>query len=157
MAPKTLTLASAGFQQDGTIPRRHTADGPDLSPPLEWSGLPSQTSSLSLVCDDPDAPVGTWVHWVIFNIPPKVHGLPEGVPVDPNLPDGTRQGRNDFGRTGYGGPAPPRGPAHRYYFRLFALDIVLDLPAGTTRAALDAAMEGHVLAEGLLMARYGRS
>jgi Raf kinase inhibitor-like YbhB/YbcL family protein len=152
----TIELTSTAFQAGATIPKEYTGDGADCSPPLAWSEPPAGTRSLALVCDDPDAPGGTWVHWVLFNLPAETRELGKGVPTAETLPDGARQGRTDFGETGYGGPAPPKGPPHRYFFRLYALDVVLDLPAGATKAQLLEAMEGHVLAEGQLMGRYGR-
>lgn len=151
-----LKLESPAFSPGGDIPRQYTCDGPDLSPPLRWSDPPAGTQSLALICDDPDAPAGTWVHWVLYRIPPSARELPEGIPKQEELADGSRQGRNDFRKIGYGGPCPPRGPKHRYYFRLYALDIVPDLPAGATKAQLLQAMDGHILAQGELMGRYGR-
>ncbi len=151
-----LKVESPAFSPGGDIPRQHTCDGPDLSPPLRWSEPPAGTQSLALICDDPDAPAGTWVHWVLYRIPASARGLPEGVPKRETLADGSRQGRNDFGKVGYGGPCPPRGPKHRYFFKLYALDTVLDLPPGATKAELLKAMEGHILAQGELMGRYGR-
>ena len=151
-----LKVESLAFSPGGDIPRQHTCDGPDLSPPLRWSEPPAGTQSLALICDDPDAPAGTWVHWVLYRIPASARGLPEGVPKRETLADGSRQGRNDFGKVGYGGPCPPRGPKHRYFFKLYALDTVLDLPPGATKAELLKAMEGHILAQGELMGRYGR-
>jgi Raf kinase inhibitor-like YbhB/YbcL family protein len=137
------------------IPRQYTDDGKDVSPPLAWSGLPPAAKTLALISDDPDAPVGTWVHWVLFNLPASVQSLPEQVPTDKTLPNGTRQGKNDFGRIGYGGPCPP-SCTHRYYFKLYALDTELNLGAGATKAQLLKAMESHILAEGQLMGRYKR-
>ncbi|MBC7225478.1 MAG: YbhB/YbcL family Raf kinase inhibitor-like protein [Anaerolineae bacterium] len=151
-----LKLESPAFSPGGDIPRQYTCDGPDLSPPLRWSDPPAGTQSLALICDDPDAPAGTWVHWVLYRILPSARELPEGIPKQEELADGSRQGRNDFRKIGYGGPCPPRGPKHRYYFRLYALDIVPDLPAGATKAQLLQAMDGHILAQGELMGRYGR-
>ncbi len=152
----SIQLSSPAFVEGQAIPTRFTGDGADVSPPLQWSEPPAGTASLALVCEDPDAPRGTWVHWALFNLPPQVRELPEGVPTDRVLADGAKQGKNDFGNTGYGGPAPPRGKPHRYYFKLYALDAPLDLPADATRNQLLAAMKGHVLAEGQLMGRYGR-
>ena len=149
-------ITSSTFAPGGSIPRRHTCDGEDRSPPLAWKDVPAGTKSLALVCDDPDAPAGTWVHWVIWAIPAGAAGLPEGVAPSPTLPDGTRQGRNDFKRTGWGGPCPPKGGPHRYYFRLSAVDRVVDLPPGATRAELDRALEGHTLGRAELMGRYAR-
>ncbi|GBD36386.1 Putative lipoprotein LppC [bacterium HR36] len=151
-----MVLTSPAFAQGGTIPKEHTADGPDHSPPLSWTDAPAGTQSFALVCEDPDAPRGLWVHWVIFNIPGNVRSLPGGVPKYDHLPDGSRQGRNDFGRIGYGGPSPPRGKPHRYFFRLYALDTLLGLPAGATRDMLLKAMHGHILDQAELMGTYGR-
>ena len=134
----------------------YTCDGKDISPELAWSGAPDGTKSFALICDDPDAPVGTWVHWVVYNIPSHATGLPKGVPTIKELPDGTRQGINDFHRIGYGGPCPPRGPAHRYFFKLYALDTKLDLPPGATKEQVLEAMKGHVLGEAQLMGKYER-
>ena len=151
-----LTLTCGSFTHEGAIPTRHTCDGPDISPALHWSQPPEGTKGFALICDDPDAPMGTWVHWVIFNLPATARSLPEGVPKDRELPDGSRQGKNDFGRVGYGGPCPPKGPAHRYYFKLYALDSRLTALAGATKRDVEQAMQGRVLAQGLLMGRYGR-
>lgn len=148
-------LISKAFGSGETIPRKYTCDGPDLSPSLRWTDPPAGTKSLALICDDPDAPIGTWVHWVFYGISQDTRELPEGVPKDKVLEDG-RQGKNDFGRIGYGGPCPPRGPAHRYFFKLYALDRELDLSPGMTKASLLKAMEGHILARAELMGRYGR-
>src|SRR5262245_1735618 len=151
-----LTLTSGSFSHEGAIPTRHTCDGPDVSPALHWSQPPEGTKAFALICDDPDAPVGTWVHWVIFNLPPTTRNLLEGVPKDRELPDGSRQGKNDFGRVGYGGPCPPKGPAHRYYFKLYALASRLTALAGATKKEVEQAMLDRVLAQGILMGRYGR-
>ncbi len=152
----SLTLESTAFGAGERIPAKYTADGQDVSPPLRWSEPPEGTKSFALICDDPDAPRGTWVHWLIWNIPADVRELPEAVPPREELANGARQGTNDFGRIGYGGPAPPPGRPHRYFFRLYALDTVLELPAGARRAELEDAMKGHVLAGGELMGTYGR-
>jgi len=153
----TLDITSPAFEDQGTIPKQYTADGEDVSPPLSWSGVPEGTQSLALICDDPDAPVGTWVHWVIWNIPARETGLKEGIPVkERELSNGSVQGTNDFRKIGYGGPAPPRGPAHRYFFKLYALDKSLDLAPGAKKNALEKAMEGHVLAEAQIVGQYGR-
>ncbi|HPC94332.1 MAG TPA: YbhB/YbcL family Raf kinase inhibitor-like protein [Sedimentisphaerales bacterium] len=151
----TISVSSPAFQEGGMIPAKYTCDGDDLSPPLQWAEVPEAAKSIALICDDPDAPVGTWVHWVMWNIPPSVADLTEGVPPQPELPDGSRQGISDFGRPGYGGPCPPSG-THRYYFTVYALDAMLDLPASTRKADLIKAMKGHILAEGQLMGRYRR-
>ena len=149
-------LRSDAFKPGETIPRRHTCDGEDVSPQLAWAGLPPGTKSLALVCDDPDAPAGTWVHWVLYDVPATATGLPEGVRAVPTLDDGSRQGTNDFRRLGYGGPCPPRGAPHRYYFRLYALDGVLGLAPAATKATLLKAMEGRVLGQAELKGRYAR-
>ena len=151
-----LALASPAFPEGGTIPRKHTGDGQDVSPPLAWSEAPEGTRSFALVCEDPDAPRKTWVHWVLYNIPPGTRELDEARSREPNLPDNSHQGKNDFAKVGYGGPAPPAGKPHRYYFRLYALDSVLPFREGMTRDQLSSAMSGHILAEGQLMGTYGR-
>lgn len=151
----TIQVSSPAFQQAGMIPRQYTGTGQDISPPLHWEPIPAGTQSFALICDDPDAPGGTWVHWVIWNIPPQAKGLAEKIPADPSLPDGCKQGLNDFQRYGYGGPAPPSG-THRYCFKVYALDAQLDLPTGATKADLLKAMQGHILAQGTLMGKYRR-
>src|SRR5262249_51462493 len=128
----------------------------DVSPPLEWAKPPDGTKSLVLICDDPDAPRKTWVHWVMFNLPPQTRHLEEGIPKKNELSNGAKQGKTDFGDVGYGGPAPPPGKPHRYYFKLYALDISLDLPAGATKADVESGMKGHILGEGQVMGKYGR-
>ncbi len=150
-----IELFSPAFKEGELIPRKYTCDGPNLSPPLQWQNVPAGTKSLALICDDPDAPAGTWVHWVIFNLPPHLSGLPENVPPQKELPDGSLQGKNDFGQIGYGGPCPPYG-IHRYFFKIYALDIKLDLKSGVTKSQLLSSMEGHILSQGQLMGRYGR-
>jgi serine protease Do len=154
--PMSIELTSPAFAEGGTIPRQHTGDGADRSPPLRWPGAPEGTKSFALVCEDPDAPRGTWVHWVLFDLPAETRELEEGVPATAALANGARQGKNDFGNVGYGGPAPPRGKPHRYFFKLYALDATVGLPSGATRDQLLAAVKGHVLAEGQLMGRYAR-
>jgi Raf kinase inhibitor-like YbhB/YbcL family protein len=149
-------LTSGAFKQGQAIPKLYTCDGADLSPPLAWTAPPAGTKSFALVCDDPDAPVGTWVHWVLYDVPATARQLPQGMAATPILGDGSRQGVNDFKRSGYGGPCPPRGAPHRYFFRLHALDAVLGLDPGATKAKLVQAMEGHVLGRAELMGRYGR-
>jgi|SRR5436309_5781644 len=151
-----MRIESAAFAPDSLIPSVHTCDGKDLSPPLSWSEPPQGTRSFALICDDPDAPMGTWVHWIAWNIPPGSGGLSQGIPKSGELTDGTRMGTNDFRRLGYGGPCPPSG-THRYFFRLFALDQVLELPAGATRMELEHAMLGHVLAQAEIMGKYRRT
>jgi Raf kinase inhibitor-like YbhB/YbcL family protein len=151
-----LLLESDAFEAEGTIPQRYTCDGSDVSLPLEWSEPPAGTQSLALIFDDVDAPLGTWVHWVMFNIPSSVRSLPEGVPADPVVAGLGEHGSNSWGDLGYEGPCPPKGGAHRYTLRLYALDTLLELETGASRAELDKAIEGHVLGAGQLMGRYGR-
>jgi Raf kinase inhibitor-like YbhB/YbcL family protein len=155
--PMTIRVSSSAFQEGGTIPTPYTGDGRDASPPLQWDNVPDGTRGLALIADDPDAPRGTWVHWVLYGLPADARSLEEGVPATETLPDGARQGKNDFGKIGYGGPAPPRGKPHRYFFKVYALDTPVNLKAGATKAELVAAIKGHVLAEGQLMGKYGRS
>ena len=150
-----IKITSTAFENGGEIPVKYTCDGDDVSPPLRWDGVPDGTKSLALICDDPDAPMGTWVHWVLFNIPPDVTGLPEKVPSQPHLENGAVHGINDFRNYGYGGPCPPGG-THRYFFKIYALDTVLNLKAGATKAQLLDAIEGHILAKGELMGKYSR-
>ena len=155
-AAAALTLKSSAFAAGATIPKKHTCDAEDVSPPLTWSDPPAGTQSFALIVDDPDAPVGTWVHWVLYDLPVTARELPEGVAKQEQLPSGARQGRNDFRKTGYGGPCPPPGKPHRYFFKLYALDGKLNLKAGATKADIEQAMQGHILAQGELMGRYGR-
>ena len=151
-----MEITSTAFQQGGVIPKIYTCDDADISPPLSWTGAPEGTKSLALVCEDPDAPVGIWVHWVIYNIPARTTRLPQGMQKIGVLPDGTRQGMNDFPRTGYGGPCPPPGHGyHRYRFKLYALDTMLDLKDGG-EADVQKAAEGHILAETKLTGKYKR-
>lgn len=150
-----LELRSAAFAEGGSIPSQYTCDGKNVSPPLAWSGIPPAAKSLALVCDDPDAPAGVWVHWVVYGLPPSTSALPEGVPARDEIGGGGRQGKNDFRKIGYGGPCPPSG-THRYVFTLSALDSKLDLPAGATKQDLLAAIRGHVLAETKLIGKYSR-
>ena len=152
----SIELTSTAFQPGATIPTQYTGDGADRSPPLRWSEPPAGTKSLALICDDPDAPRGTWVHWVLFDLPARTRELEEGVAATETLPSGAKQGKNDFGNAGYGGPAPPKGKPHRYFFKLYALDVAVDLPPGATKARLLDAMKGHILAEGQLVGTYGR-
>jgi len=150
-----ITVSSSAFEQAGTIPSKYTCDGRDISPPLQWDSVPQGTKSIALICDDPDAPMGTWVHWVMWNIPADTRQLPENIPADKLLADGSMQGITDFQRTGYGGPCPPSG-THRYYFKIYALDTSLDLTSSSTKPDLLKAMQGHILAEGQLMGKYKR-
>jgi Raf kinase inhibitor-like YbhB/YbcL family protein len=151
-----MMLTTSSFAPGSPIPKPSTCDGEDLSPQLAWSEIPVDTRSFALICDDPDAPRGTWVHWVLFNLPADAVELSAGVPKAPELPSRARQGVNDSGDVGYSGPCPPRGKPHRYFFRLYALDTLLNLSPGIKRSDLDAAMAGHVLAEASLMGTYGR-
>lgn len=151
-----MVLKSTAFSGDQNIPKAYTCDGPDLSPPLSWSKPPSGTKSLALICEDPDASRGPWVHWVVWGLPAETTALPEALTTDRILSSEARQGKNDFGRIGYGGPCPPPGKPHRYFFRIYALDTTIRLEAGATRKDLLAAMEGHVIGHGELMGRYGR-
>jgi Raf kinase inhibitor-like YbhB/YbcL family protein len=155
----SLSLRSPAFHHHGAIPRRYTCDGDDISPPLEWSGVPPSAESLVLIVDDPDAPdprapKRVFVHWVLYDIPPTTTGLPEGVSAE-ELPAGTREGLNDWMRTGYGGPCPPIG-RHRYFFKLYALDTVLPDLGPATKADIEAAMRGHVLQHAELVGTYER-
>jgi Raf kinase inhibitor-like YbhB/YbcL family protein len=151
----TIQVSSTAFKQGSMIPIQYSGYGQDISPPLHWEGIPTGTQSLALICDDPDAPGGMWVHWVMWNIPAQTSELPEKVPPDPNLADGSRQGITDFGRHGYGGPMPPSG-THRYFFKVYALDTQLELPTRATKADLVKAIQGHILAQGELMGKYQR-
>lgn len=151
-----LQVSSSAFREGETIPRQYTCDGEDLSPPLAWSGVPGGTRSIALIADDPDAPVGTWVHWVLYDIPPDLTELPGGVAKSPLVAGVGTHGRNDFRRTGYGGPCPPPGKPHRYYFKLYALDTTLNLGSNATKKDLERNMQDHILAQGQLMGTYGR-
>ena len=151
-----MKLASTAFREGQPIPTIHSCDGEGRSPPLSWTEVPVETRSFALIVDDPDAPRGTWIHWVMFNLPADAVELAPGVPRTPELKSGARQGVNDSGDVGYGGPCPPRGGPHRYYFRLYALDCTLNLRPGINRSDVDHAMSGHVLAESILMGTYQR-
>jgi Raf kinase inhibitor-like YbhB/YbcL family protein len=155
-AAMSLQLSSAAFSGGQKIPVKFTCDGSDASPELSWRDIPAGTKSFALIMDDPDAPAGTWVHWVLYNIPAESKELPEAVPKQEQLPDGALQGHNSFRKIGYGGPCPPPGKPHRYYFRLYALDSKLDLKAGATKADVERAMKAHVLGEAELIGRFGR-
>ncbi len=150
-----IKLESIAFQEGAMIPKKYTCDGPDVSPPLAWDSVTTDTKSLAFICDDPDAPMGTWVHWVLFNLPARSRELPENVLTEKTLENGAKQGTNDFKKIGYGGPCPPSG-THRYYFKLYALDTEIGLEAGITKKELLNAMEGHIIGEGQLMGRYKR-
>jgi Raf kinase inhibitor-like YbhB/YbcL family protein len=146
----TIQITSSAFTEGGKIPRIYTCDDQNVSPPLSWMGVPTDTVSLALIMDDPDAPSGTWVHWVLYNLQPDLTSLEQG-----KTGLGT-DGKNDFSRLGYGGPCPPRGSSHRYYIKLYAIDSHLDLKSGATKAQVEGAMRGHILAQGQLMGRYSR-
>lgn len=148
-------LTSAAFQEGQPIPRQYTCDGVNVSPPLEWSGAPAAVKTFAIICDDPDAPAGTWVHWVLYNLPGDRIGLVENVPTTEKVPGDGLQGTNDFQKIGYGGPCPPSG-THRYFFKIYALDAELSLKAGATKAETLKAMDGHIVAQTQLMGTYRR-
>lgn len=150
-------IKSSAFDAGQAIPKKYTCDGSDISVPLAWTDPPQGTKSFALIADDPDAPMGTFVHWVLYDLPAEARQLQEGIPKQERLQDGSRQGRNDFGRIGYGGPCPPPGPAHRYFFKLYALDIKIGLPPGATKSQVLNAAKGHTLGETQLMGTYKRS
>jgi Raf kinase inhibitor-like YbhB/YbcL family protein len=152
----SFQISSTAFSNGETIPKKFTCDGPDVSPQLSWKEAPAAARSFALIMDDPDAPAGTWVHWVLYNLPANTSQLPEGLEKQEQLATGALQGRNDFRKIGYGGPCPPPGTPHRYYFKLYALDTKLNLKAGATKADLERSMKGHILGEAELMGRYGR-
>ena len=151
-----MMVMSPVFRPDGSIPSKYTCDGDDVSPPIEWADVPSDARTLALICDDPDAPKKDFAHWVLFNIPPKAAALPEHVAASQALPDGSRQGKNDFGKVGYGGPCPPSG-THRYRFTLYAIDTELRVPPGSSRKDVEAAMKGHVLETAQMTGAYTRA
>ncbi|MBN1870324.1 MAG: YbhB/YbcL family Raf kinase inhibitor-like protein [Candidatus Omnitrophica bacterium] len=156
----SLSIKSTAFVHEGEIPSKYTCQGKDIAPDLAWEGVPEDAASLALIVDDPDAPDPaaprmTWVHWVLYNIPPDAIGLPEGAESE-DLPNGTQEGLNDWNRTGYGGPCPPIG-RHRYYFKLYALDAVLEGDDNLTKAEIEAAMQGHILGQAVLMGTYKKS
>ena len=152
-----MELKSSVFKNEGWIPTKYTCDGEDISPPLSWNGAPSGTKSFVLIMDDPDAPMGTWVHWVIYNIPATLKSLPEAVPPEHRLKNGAIQGKNSWGRIGYGGPCPPPPTgAHRYFFKLYAVDTTLSLASGASKEKVLESIKNHILAEAVLMGRYKR-
>jgi Raf kinase inhibitor-like YbhB/YbcL family protein len=148
-------LTSASFAAQESIPREYTCDGDDISPPLSWSDPPQGTQAFALICDDPDAPAGTWVHWILFNIPGDTRSLPANIPAQDRLPDGSIHGRNSWGRLDYGGPCPPSG-THRYFFKLYALDTELLLDVGAPKEHVLSGMQGHILAQVELVGTYAR-
>lgn len=150
-----IKLTSAAFKDGQPIPRQYTCDGVNVSPPLEWNGVPKNAKAIAIIADDPDAPGGTWVHWVAYDLPAENIGLVENLPADEQLKAGGFQGTNDFGKIGYGGPCPPSG-THRYFFKIYALGNFLSLKVGATKAQVEKAMEGHIVAQGQLMGTYAR-
>lgn len=148
-------VTSSAFAQGEPIPVKYTCDGDDISPPLAWGDPPERTASFALINDDPDAPAGTWVHWVLYNLPADARSLTEAVPSDAELPDGSLHGQNSWRRLGYGGPCPPRS-THRYFFKLYALDTTLDLASGANKETVLRAIEGHILGQAELMGVYSR-
>lgn len=153
-----MEITSEAFAQGERLPDTYAREHQDLSPPLKWSSVPEQAVTLALICDDPDAPIGTWTHWLVWGLSAERTALPEGVEPKPTLPnlDGARQGTNDFGDIGYGGPRPPRGETHRYFFRLYALSKPLALHPGANDSEVHAALEGKILAQAETMATYSR-
>ena len=152
----SMELKSSAFQNGADIPVKYTCDGKDISPPLSWVNVPGGTKALALIADDPDAPVGTWVHWVIYDLPADAKELPEGIATTETLADGSKQGVNDFRKTGYGGPCPPPGTAHRYYFKLYALSAPTEVKPRATKQRLLQAIKSYTLGEAQLMGRYKR-
>jgi len=151
-----LELKSTSFKNGDFIPAEYTCKGKDISPPLAWNDVPQTTKSFAIISDDPDAPIGTWVHWVIYDIPSDVRHLPENISKVNILSDGSKQGVNDFGKIGYGGPCPPPGSAHRYFFKLYALNTKLELKPGLTKKALESAIKGHIAGEAELIGKFKR-
>jgi Raf kinase inhibitor-like YbhB/YbcL family protein len=152
--PAPLSVTSPAFKEGEPIPSQYTCDGKDVSPPLHWDGAPPTTKAFAVICEDPDAPAGTWVHWMIYNIPASATTLPEGVKKGPASIDNGRQGVNDFGKIGYNGPCPPGGKAHRYFFKVYALDATAALPFLVKKPDFAKRIEGHIVAEGALMGTY---
>jgi Raf kinase inhibitor-like YbhB/YbcL family protein len=155
-AAVSLELQSPDFTAGGNIPKQFTCDGANISPALSWNAPPAATQSFVLIADDPDAPVGTWVHWVIFDLPANLRALPQNFPQNEQSADASRQGRNDFGKIGYGGPCPPPGKPHRYFFKLYALQAKLNLKPGATKKDVERAMQGHILAQSEYIGRFSR-
>jgi Raf kinase inhibitor-like YbhB/YbcL family protein len=151
-----IKLTSSAFTEGSVIPRQYTCDGANISPQLLWDSVPDGTQTLILIAEDPDAPNGTWTHWIVFGIPASIRELPENMPPQRTLTGGIQQGINDFKKLGYGGPCPPAGQQHRYYFKLYALDMVMLFEEPPTRRQLLSGIEGHILAEGKLMGKYQR-
>lgn len=151
-----IKIKSAAFEQEKPIPAKYTCEGEDISPDLEWSEIPEETMELALVCDDPDAPGGTWVHWVVYGIPADTGGLAESFPAVEQTEAGVLQGKNSWRKIGYGGPCPPPGKPHRYLFKIYALDKKLGLKPGAIKRTLEDAMKDHIIGYGELMGTYGR-
>ena len=152
-----MRISSAAFANQRPIPAEYTCEGANFSPTLAWENVPAETKSFALIMDDPDAPAGTWVHWVLYNIPAGKRSLSAHIPAVEDLPDGAQQGKNSFQRIGYGGPCPPSGHGpHRYFFRIYALDALLDLQSRSSRAQLESAMKGHILDRAELTGHYER-
>jgi len=151
-----FTISSPSFHNGAPIPKKFTCDGADVSPELHWTSAPAGTKSFALIADDPDAPAGTWTHWVLFDLPAESTSLSENVPKTGDLPNAAHQGRNDFRRIGYGGPCPPAGKPHRYFFKLYALDRKLDLKPGASKQDVEQAMQGHINAQTEVFGRYQR-
>jgi Raf kinase inhibitor-like YbhB/YbcL family protein len=151
-----FAIASTSFPNGGDIPKKFTCDGADVSPEISWTEPPAGAQSFALIADDPDAPAGTWTHWVLFDVPPATTSLPEGVSKVDELPGGERQGRNDFRKIGYNGPCPPPGKAHRYFFKLYALGSKLNLKPGATKQEVEQAMQGHILGKAEWVGKYKR-
>jgi len=150
-----INVTSTAFKEGQPIPKQYTCDGINISPPLEWSGVPKNAKTIAIICDDPDAPAGTWVHWVLYNLPADKIGLIENTPATETLSGGGMQGTNDFKKIGYGGPCPPSG-THRYFFKVYALESELSLKPGATKADVEKGMEGHIVSQGQLMGTYKR-
>jgi Raf kinase inhibitor-like protein, YbhB/YbcL family len=150
-----IKITSSAFKDGDLMPAKYTCDGANISPPLKWENIPAGAKTIAIICDDPDAPRGTFVHWVLFNLPAEVKELAENTPADKILSSGAVQGTADFGRIGYGGPCPPSG-THRYFFKIYALDTKIDLTPGADKSRLVEAMKGHILAEGQLVGKYKR-
>ena len=151
-----FALSSKSFSDGGDIGKKFTCDGTDVSPELQWTGAPAGTKAFALIADDPDAPAGTWTHWLLYDLPPDATSLAEGTSKQPELANGARQGRNDFGKIGYNGPCPPPGKPHRYFFKLYALDGKLNLKPGASKQEVERAIASHTLAKAEWIGRYKR-
>jgi Raf kinase inhibitor-like YbhB/YbcL family protein len=151
-----IKITSSAFQDSSVIPLKYACEGDNISPPLSWTGIPNGTKSLAIICDDPDAPMGIWTHWIIYNIPPDKTNFDESIHTDVKLADGSIQGANDFGDIGYSGPCPPAGYPHRYYFTIYALDVMLSLKDKATRSDIDDAIQNHILGKGQLIGTFSR-